>query len=70
MTRLRRELRKAATAHEDLADSAADLAVRLAPAPGEPAGSLADALEPPATAATGPAPAPAAAAAAGTAGTP
>jgi hypothetical protein len=46
MNKLRRELRKVATAREDLADALADLADRLAPVAGEPAGTLADALEP------------------------
>ncbi len=62
MNKLRRELRKVATAREDLADALVDLAERLAPAAGEPAGTLADALEPPAattTAAAIPAAAPA-----------
>ncbi len=59
VARLRREQRRAATAREDFADSVADLADRLAPAPGEPAGSLADALVAPAAPAAVLAPVPA-----------
>ncbi|HET8540892.1 MAG TPA: serine protease [Anaeromyxobacter sp.] len=45
--RLRRELARAAAARDDLAEALADLAERLAPAAGEPAVSLAEALEAP-----------------------
>lgn len=46
VTRLRRDLQKAITARGDLADSASELADRLAPAQGEAGSSLADVLAP------------------------
>jgi serine protease Do len=52
-SRLRRELRKATAARAEVAEAVADLSDRLAPAAGEPAASLADALEPPPAPAAG-----------------
>jgi hypothetical protein len=47
MSKLERALRRATQAHQDLSQSASDLADRLGPFPAEPAASLAEAMEAP-----------------------